>query len=68
MTEELPEFIQTLFPASDKREDTFIGGLSMGAGGALNLGIRRPELYSRVIALSGGMNFLDAMDTSKPES
>ena len=68
MTEELPAFIQTVFPASEKREDTFIGGLSMGAGGALNLGIRRPDLYGKVIALSGGMNFLAAMDTSKPEA
>lgn len=68
MTEELPEFIQTMFPASDKREDTFVGGLSMGAGGAFNLGIRRPDLYSKVIGLSGGMNFLDKMDTSAEES
>ena len=68
MTEELPAFIQTLFPASDRREDTFVGGLSMGAGGALNLGIRRPDLYGKVIALSGGMDFLSAMDTDKPES
>lgn len=32
---ELPEFITQVFPISDKREDTFIAGLSMGGFGAL---------------------------------
>ena len=29
---------------------------------------KRQDLYGKVIALSGGMNFLAAMDTSKPEA
>ncbi|MBR6816127.1 MAG: esterase family protein [Clostridia bacterium] len=58
ITEELPRFIRTLFPSSDKREDNFIAGLSMGSMGAYNCGIRRPDVYSKVIGLSGGMNML----------
>ena len=34
MTEELPKFIEGLFPVSRKREDTYIAGLSMGGYGA----------------------------------
>ena len=52
LTEELPRYVRTLFPSSEKREDTFIGGLSMGSMGAYNAGIRRPDVYSKVIGLS----------------
>lgn len=58
ITEELPRFVRTMFPSSDKREDNFIGGLSMGAMGAYNIGIRRPDVFGKVIGLSGGMTFL----------
>lgn len=55
LTEELPRFIRTIFPVSTAREDTFIGGLSMGAMGALNAAVRCPEKYGAAICLSGGM-------------
>lgn len=57
ITEELPRFIRTIFPVSSAREDTFIGGLSMGACGALNAAIRKPEIYGAAICLSSGMIF-----------
>jgi len=57
ITEELPKFIKTIFPISGKREDTFIGGLSMGACGALNAAIRCPEKYGAAICLSSGLIF-----------
>lgn len=34
ITEELPRFLRKYFPLSDKREDNFIAGLSMGGTGA----------------------------------
>ena len=49
---ELPAFCETLFPLSDKREDTFIGGLSMGGLGAIYAALRYPETFSYVGALS----------------
>ena len=52
ITEELPEIISDLFPISTRREDTVIGGLSMGGYGALKSALRKPEKYSKVIALS----------------
>lgn len=36
---ELVELTRKMFPLSDKREDTYIGGLSMGGYGALRNGL-----------------------------
>lgn len=57
LTEELPEYIQSIFPVSKKREDTFIAGLSMGGYGAWYLGLRCPDKYAAAASLSG---FVDA--------
>ena len=59
---ELPALCRRFFPIlSDKREDTFIGGLSMGGYGALKCALRAPQTFSKVISLSGA---LDAADTA----
>lgn len=52
-TEELPQVCQAFFPISDKREDTFIAGLSMGGNGAMRLALKRPDLYSQALCMSG---------------
>ena len=41
---------------SDRREDTFAAGLSMGGYGALKLGLRRSEAFSKVASLSGALD------------
>lgn len=56
MTEELPKFVQGLFPVSKKREDTYIAGLSMGGYGAFFLGLSRPDLYSAAASFSGAVD------------
>lgn len=56
MTEELPKFIQGLFPVSKKREDTYVAGLSMGGYGAFYLGLSRPDLYGGAASLSGAVD------------
>ncbi len=50
--EELPAVTRQLFPLSARREDTFIGGLSMGGYGALNAGLSYPQTFGGVFALS----------------
>ena len=52
---ELVEFTRKLFHLSCEREDTFIGGLSMGGYGAIVNALRHPETFSRVVALSSGL-------------
>jgi len=56
MTEELPKFIQGLFPVSQKREDTYIAGLSMGGYGAFFLALSRPDLYGAAASFSGAVD------------
>ena len=52
ITADLPKFIESTFPASNKREDRFICGLSMGGYGALALALEMPEKYSKAAAFS----------------
>jgi len=56
ITKELPQFITTMFPVSDKKEDTFIAGLSMGGYGALKAALTYPERYQKAASLSGALN------------
>lgn len=51
---EVPEVVKRLFSVSDKREDTFIAGLSMGGYGAAKIGLLRPENYAAIGSLSNG--------------
>lgn len=52
---ELVEFARRMFPLSRRREDTFIGGISMGAYGALRNGFKYAENFGCIVALSSAM-------------
>lgn len=52
---ELVEFTRKMFPLSSRREDTFIGGLSMGGFGALRNGLFYAEQFSQILALSSAL-------------
>ena len=52
LDEELPEFIQANFPISDRREDTYLAGLSMGGYGTLIHALKNPEKYRAFGAMS----------------
>ncbi|MGB4661452.1 MAG: alpha/beta hydrolase-fold protein [Mobilitalea sp.] len=52
---ELIEYTRETFGLSDKKEDTFIGGYSMGGFGALHTGLRYPETFHKIIALSSAL-------------
>ena len=43
------------FPLSCRREDTFIGGISMGAYGALRNGLKYCETFGSIVSLSSAM-------------
>lgn len=53
--EDLVEFTRRSFPLSDRREDTFIGGLSMGGYGALRNGLKYNETFGAIVGLSSAM-------------
>jgi len=48
-----------MFPLSDRREDTFIAGLSMGGYGALRNGIVFSDHFSHVAGLSSALHIFD---------
>ena len=51
--QELVQFTRRTFPLSHKREDTFIGGLSMGGFGAMRNGLKYHDTFGAIISLSG---------------
>jgi putative tributyrin esterase len=53
LSEELPQVCRDFFHLSDRREDTFVAGLSMGGYGALNWALQRPERFAAAASLSG---------------
>ena len=53
IADELPKMLRCLLPLSDKREDNFIAGLSMGGYGALRLALRYPGRYAAAASISG---------------
>lgn len=56
---ELVETTRKLLPLSEKKEDTYIGGISMGGYGALYNGLRFRDTFSKIIALSPAVSIYD---------
>lgn len=56
VAEELPAIVRSMFNLSDKREDTFIAGLSMGGYGAFKIALRHPDRYAAAASFSGVMD------------
>ncbi len=52
IAKELPRQMQEYFNISDKREDNFIAGLSMGGYGALKIGLRECDRFCATAGLS----------------
>jgi S-formylglutathione hydrolase FrmB len=61
MNEELPKFVTAMFPLSDKREDTYVAGLSMGGYGAFKLALSNPDRFSCAASLSGTLDIESAL-------
>ena len=55
VAKELPEVMRGFFGFSDRREDNFVCGLSMGGAGALKIGLANPEKYAAIGCLSAGI-------------
>jgi putative tributyrin esterase len=56
LSEELPEVVQSFFRVSDRREDTFVAGLSMGGYGALKWALHQPQRFAAAASLSGALD------------
>ena len=62
---ELVELTRKMFPLSHKKEDTFIGGLSMGGYGALRNGLKYNDTFGAIVALSAAL-VVEGMPDRKP--
>lgn len=67
ISEELPRLVQGFFPISDRREDTFVAGLSMGGYGAFKLALNHPERFAAAASLSGALDPVALFDIWGPE-
>ncbi len=52
LTEELMPLVYGWLPVSDRREDNFIAGLSMGGRGAIKFAVNHPEKFAAAAVLS----------------
>ncbi|MCL1806101.1 MAG: esterase family protein [Oscillospiraceae bacterium] len=62
ISEELPQILRQYLPLSERREDTYAAGLSMGGYGALKLALRSPERFSFAASLSGALMSREMVD------
>lgn len=53
LSDELPQVVGSFFRVSERREDTFVAGLSMGGYGALKWALHQPERFAAAASLSG---------------
>lgn len=64
---ELVDITRKMFHLSNRREDTFIAGLSMGGYGALRNGLKYHDTFGCIAGLSGA-NIVDSLDTYKDDA
>ncbi len=68
LSQELPAIAQSFFPVADRREDTFVAGLSMGGYGAMKWALRRPESIAAAASLSGALDVASSLlQEDRPE-
>jgi len=66
LSEELPELVQSFFRVSQRREDTFVAGLSMGGYGAMKWALRHPERFAAAASLSGALDLAGGHASDDP--
>ena len=60
--QELLDITRNIFPLSDKREDTFIAGFSMGGYGAIRNGLKYSKNFSKIGMISAALITDDIAD------
>ena len=65
--EELMPLVYNWLPASDRREDNYIAGLSMGGRGVCVYAFNRPEKFAAAAILSAAPREMDFMKETEPQ-
>lgn len=66
LTEELMPLVYGWLPISDKREDNFIAGLSMGGRGTIKYAVNHPEKFAAAAVLSAAPMDMSQMGPDNP--
>jgi len=61
MTEDLPSFLRSILPLSDKKEDNFVAGLSMGGYGSFKWMLHHPDMFAAAASLSGAIDMVSLL-------
>ena len=67
ISRELPEIARSFFPLSDRREDNYVAGLSMGGYGAFKLALGHPEYFVAAASLSGTLDITFRAEKIEPD-
>ena len=67
ISDEVLRIAREYLPISDKREDNFVAGLSMGGYGALKIGLRKPEAFVACAGLSSVADVAEFITTRPTE-
>lgn len=62
IAEELPAAMEAMLPLSDRADQRFLGGLSMGGRGAAVIAARYPDRYRAVVCISAPLNLLKLLE------
>lgn len=65
ISEELPAYLQRVFPLAEKSEACFLAGLSMGGYGAMKVAMTYPERFEAVASMSGVLDVARLMKNRK---
>jgi len=66
VADELPRIARSFFPLSDKRDDNYIAGLSMGGYGAFKIALNHPGQYCAAASLSGVLDIARRAANAEP--
>jgi S-formylglutathione hydrolase FrmB len=56
ISKELPQIVRTYFPISDRPEDNFVAGASMGGYGSFKLAMKKPGNFCAAASFSGAVD------------
>ncbi len=68
LSEELPSVVGSFFRVSQRREDTFVAGLSMGGYGALKWALRHPDRFAAAASMSGALDLAALMASGQRDA
>lgn len=67
LTEEIPLIAQRYFPLSDKKDDNFVAGLSMGGYGSFKWALKKPGMFAAAASFSGTLDMPNLLSKIMPQ-